>query len=61
MYSYPAILGVLFLSWIAIHFRVYVSAGADSGFLERGFICIKVLGFPLLILSHFLKYPMKMK
>ena len=45
MYSYPAILGVLFLSWIAIHFRVYVSAGADSGFLERGFIC-KGIGVP---------------
>ena len=27
--------------------------GADSGFLKRGFICIKVLGFALLILSHF--------
>ena len=27
--------------------------GADSGFLERGFICINVLGFALLILSHF--------
>ena len=35
---------------------------ADSGFLERGFLCIKVhRGFALLILSHFLKYPMKMK
>ena len=28
-------------------------AGAGSGFLEREFICIKVLGFALLILSHF--------
>ena len=28
-------------------------AGADPGFLERGFICIKVWGFALLILSHF--------
>ena len=27
-------------------------ARADQGFLERGFICIKVLGFALLILSH---------
>ena len=26
---------------------------ADSGFLKRGFICIKVWGFSLLILSHF--------
>ena len=29
------------------------STGADSGFLERGFICSKVLGFVLLILSDF--------
>ena len=28
-------------------------AGVDPGFLERGFICIKVWGFALLILSHF--------
>ena len=28
-------------------------AGADPGFLERGFIYIKVCGFALLILSHF--------
>ena len=28
-------------------------AGADPGFMERGFVCIKVLGFALLILSHF--------
>ena len=28
-------------------------AGADPGFLERGFICIKVYGFAMLILSHF--------
>ena len=33
----------------------------DSGFLERGFICINVWEFALLVLSHFLKYPMKMK
>ena len=36
-------------------------SGADLGFLERGFIYIKVWGFALLILSRFLKYPMKMK
>ena len=43
-----------------------VAAGADPGFLEKGFICIKVCvcvcvcvwgggggGFPLLIFSHF--------
>ena len=36
-------------------------AGVDPGFVERGFICIKVWGFALLILSLFLKYPMKMK
>ena len=35
-------------------------AGADQGFLERGFICIKDVGFALWILSH-LKYSMKMK
>ena len=34
---------------------------ADPGFLERGVICKKVWEFALLILSHFLKYPMKMK
>ena len=27
-------------------------AGADQGFLERGFICIKDVGFALWILSH---------
>ena len=26
---------------------------ADPGFLERGFICFKVWGFALLVLSHF--------
>ena len=35
--------------------------GRVQDFMERGFICIKVWGFDLLILSHFLKYPMKMK
>ena len=36
--------------------------GADLGFLKRGFICNKVWGFAMLILSHvFLKYPMNMK
>ena len=34
--------------------------GADPGFLEWRFICIRVWGFALLILSHFHKYPMKM-
>ena len=28
-------------------------SGADPGFLEKGFICIKVWGFALLILSIF--------
>ena len=28
-------------------------SGADPGFLERGFVCIKVWGVALLILSHF--------
>ena len=27
--------------------------GADPGFLERGFVSIKVWGFALMILSHF--------
>ena len=29
------------------------TAGADPGFLEKGFIYINVMGFALLILSHF--------
>ena len=29
------------------------SSGADPGFLKRGFICVKVWGFALLILSNF--------
>ena len=32
-----------------------LSAGADPGFLDRGFVCIKVWGLALLILSHFSK------
>ena len=28
-------------------------SGADPGFLERGFICLKVWGFALLFLSNF--------
>ena len=35
-----------------LNFLTYLS-GADQGFLERGFICIKVWGVVLLILSHF--------
>ena len=31
----------------------WTGAGADPGFLERRFICIKGLGFALLILFHF--------
>ena len=34
------------------HFQVFIMSGADPGFLERGFIYIKVWGFALLILSH---------
>ena len=30
-------------------------SGVDPGFLERGFVLIKVWGLPLLILSHFSK------
>ena len=33
--------------------------GVDPGFLEMGFIYITGWGFALLVLSHFLKYPMK--
>ena len=40
---------------------MYVPAGADPGFLDRGIICIKGLGFALLIYLIFLNYPMKMK
>ena len=35
------------------HMQISEGAVADPGFLERGFICIKVWGFALLILSHF--------
>ena len=35
--------------------------GLDEGFLERGFICIEVLGLALLIYLIYFKYPMKMK
>ena len=34
-------------------YKICSNAGVDPGFLERGFICIKVWGFALLILSHF--------
>ena len=33
---------------------VAVHAGMDPGFIKRGFICIKVWGFALLILSYFI-------
>ena len=39
--------------------NVILFTEADPGFLERGVICIKVREFAVLILSHFLKYPMK--
>ena len=43
-----------------IDLMCWLLSGADQGFLEKGFICIK--GFALLILSiFFIKYPMKMK
>ena len=42
--------------------NVPVFIGADPGFLERGFRCIKEGdGFALLIYLIFLKYPMKME
>ena len=31
----------------------HLDAGADQGFLERGFKCLKDVGFALWILSHF--------
>ena len=34
-------------------------AGADRGFLERRYIYLKVLGFTLLISSHFFVSPAK--
>ena len=37
------------------------TAGADSGFLERGFICIKRWGSFCSFYLIFLKYPMKTK
>ena len=33
--------------------RTACYTGADPGFLEMGFICIKVYGLAMLILSHF--------
>ena len=39
-----------------------IQSGAGPGFLERGFMCLKVcVGGRFAVLSHFLKYPMKMK
>ena len=32
---------------------MHMVTGADPGFLERGFVCIKVWEFALLIVSHF--------
>ena len=46
---------------VLIEKNVDWGTGADPGFLERGFICIKVWGLALLIFSHFSLYPMKMK
>ena len=36
-------------------------AGADQGFLERGFICILDVGFSLWIFLIYHKYSLKMK
>ena len=33
------------------HLKAFDSEGANPGFLERGFLCIKVWGFALLIFS----------
>ena len=40
---------------------VKLKARAIQGFLERGFICIKVWGVRFTDFLIFLKYPMKMK
>ena len=45
----------LYQGWIPIRL------GVDPGFLERGFLCIKVWGVCLPISLIFLKYPMKME
>ena len=43
-------------------YQVCVCAGADPGFLEWGFIRIKVWGFTLLFfILFFLNFPMKME
>ena len=36
--------------WLPIFFCILINlnAGADPGFLEKGFVCIKVWGFDLL-------------
>ena len=47
--AYP----MCFLSALMRIHRLIIYAGVDPGFLERGFIYIKVWGFALLILSHF--------
>ena len=42
--------------------RISHKPGADPGFLEKGFIFIKVWGVHLAdFVSFFLKYPMKIK
>ena len=44
----------------SVYLKQMPVSGADAGFLVRGFKCIKVWGFALLILSiFFIKYPMK--
>ena len=42
--------------------QTFTDTVADPGFLERGFVCIKVLGVHFAdFISFFQKYPMKMK
>ena len=38
-----------------IYISVKLFSVVDPGFLEKGFICIKVWGFALLVFSHFSK------
>ena len=42
-----------FSSTCLIDLIIHERSGLDPGFLERGFICIKVWGLPFLILSNY--------
>ena len=50
----PLRLGIrVYSSFCHVEHCALSCSGADPGFLERGFMCIKGWGFALLILSHF--------